>query len=175
MMKSVIFSSFVVLQALFIAVLVVLFERVDETGTEITVVTVGEETYDYKVFGPQDVLYKRYNITEVPEDKWEIDEELKYNETVYVTLTKNEADIHEIKRVTKKEPKTVEKGDVVVLARYDYENEKGLHELRYGFELLEHVDRFGEFYDTDKLEVTILLGKLNQKKIKKIEKIDADS
>lgn len=175
-MKNIAFISFVVLQVIFITVLVILFEQIDHKGKEIIVVSVNEEDYyHYGLDQPQQTLYKQYNISEVPEDKWEIDEVLKYQETVYVTLTRNEDNIHEIKRVTKKKPKSVDSGDVVILARYDFQNENGLHSVRYGFELLENVDQFGEFYDTDKVEVTILIGKLNQQKIKNIVKIESKS
>lgn len=174
-MRKIAFFLLVILQIIIIGVLVMLFEQIDVTGEEITVVSIEEEDYYYHGLNdPVQHIYKRYNISQVPKDKWNIDEELTYQDFVYVTLTKNEQNIHEIKSVSLEKPKAVDSDDVIVKAKYDYYDDKGFHQLTYGFEFIEDVDRFGSFKEIDQIKVTILLGKLGQQKIKNVVKIESE-
>lgn len=175
-MQRIAFSILIVLQIIVIGALVFMFEQIDTTGKEIIVVSedLDEDFYYDGVNREVQHIYKRFNISYVPDDEWAITEELTYQDIVYVTLTKNAQNIHEVKNVSLKKPKTVEGDDVVIKARYDYHSEEGNHQLMYGFEWIENVDQYGSFRELDQVKVTVLFGKFGQQKIKNVEKVETE-
>lgn len=168
-MKVIIRYALLILQIAFITVLVYQFENMEKYADEITVATKVEYIY-YDDFEQSSDLYVDYNINKVVQDVWKIEEPLNYNRPVYVTLGKNKQGIHEVKSVMGKRPKQKNPNEVILKANYSNNDDKGEHYVYYGFESIQHAERFGRFKEGDQLLVTVLLGRLGQQKVVHIEK-----
>lgn len=162
-MKRLFKYMLLIVQIVFIAMIVCQFENIDKHGEKITLETKVEYIY-------YSDLYVDYPINKINEEKWEIDEEINFNRPIYITLMKNEHEVHEVRMVTKKKPKNRDSNDVIIKANYNYKDSRGYHYVSYGFEYLEDTERFDNFKEGDRLLVTVLLGKWGQQKVINIEK-----
>lgn len=168
-MKRIFNYTLLIVQIVFIAIIVYQFENIDKYGEKIILETKVEYIYDSDLIQNSDI-YVDYLINKINEEQWEIDEEINFNRPVYVTLMKNEYNIHEVRMVTKKKPKNRDLNDVIIKANYNYEDSTGYNYVSYGFEYLEDTGSFGNLKEGDDLIVTVLLGKWGQQKITEIER-----
>src|SRR5690625_7456769 len=79
-----------------------LFERIDQVGTEIKLVTLDEKElygYDYQLI---EDAYLEYEITRISKEKWSGPSDLNYSEIVYVLLQRGEDGIYEVEKASRK-------------------------------------------------------------------------
>lgn len=169
-MKRIIGYTLLILQIIFLTVVVFQLEAIDKDSEEITLLTSQNDYFYDEEYFLMDDMYVEYDVNKVKVSAWEIEEELSANHPVFVTLTKNDEGLHEVKMVTKKKPKQVEAEEVVVKAKYGYKDDvAGYYYVTYGFESLQNVEEFGSFKMKEQLRITILIGKWNQYKLSDIE------
>lgn len=168
-MKRIVRYALIILQIVFILVVVYQFENMENNADEIKIAA-KIEYMSYGGFVNNSEIYVNYDINQISPDVWKITKSLPYNRLVYVTLEKNAEDIFEVKTVTKKKPKQIDSGEVIVKANYSNDDDKGQHYVYYGFESISDTNRFGTFKEDDQLIVTILLDEWGQQKIVNIEK-----
>lgn len=165
-MKKFFITIVITAQLLFIFFLVYQFETIDKHGQELIL---NAEIHQESSL---DEIELKYEINSIALHDWYQTETPKYNEVIYVTLSQEEGHIYKVKNVTEKKPKKIAATDIILKAKYQYKNDKGLDELYYGFERLELNLLDKSFNQGDEVEVTLLVGKYGQFKLDHIEKIN---
>src|SRR5690625_487876 len=100
-MRRILFYTILFIQACTIVFFVVQFERIEQVGTEIKLVTLDEKElygYDYQLI---EDAYLEYEITRIPKEKWSGPSDLNYSEIVYVLLQRGEDGIYEVEKASR--------------------------------------------------------------------------
>ncbi|HLR42563.1 MAG TPA: GDYXXLXY domain-containing protein [Pseudogracilibacillus sp.] len=171
-MKKYILYSLILLQIIIIATLIFLFEQIDTTGKEITIQTKAFEYEPYLAYDSS--LYVDYDINEINEETWTIDEDLDYNTDLYVLLQKDNDGLFQVSEVALKDAWSNTTDDRVVLrASYGYyDRASKTHFVHYQLEELYHVPESKQLKQGDKLKVTWKVGKWGQFKLVDMEKVN---
>ncbi|WP_027963900.1 GDYXXLXY domain-containing protein [Halalkalibacillus halophilus] len=144
----------------------------DRFGTEVTLQTVSSEHYERMW---ENELYLEYEAETVRPENWFVSDEVSFNESLYVLLTPNERGIHVVKAVSNQKLEE-EAEDVMVKARYQYQDEQDLHHLNIGISnhTLEKDDVSALTNYKDRLLVTITFSPWGQKRIERVETVSGE-
>lgn len=167
------FSLYVLvgLQVLTLIVLVILFESAENNGDKIKLVT--KIDYGYKEGGIlTGDIYVDYDINKVPKQIAEDMPDLNYSRPIYVSLKPNEQGIFEVNNISEKKIHELDPKEVVLNADYNYRDEHGNVYVSYGFQIIESIEKYGNFKEKERIEVEVLIGKWGQQKITNITKIN---
>lgn len=171
-MKKYILYFLLLLQVLIIATLIYLFEQIDTDGKEIVIQT---KAFEYEPFIAYDnTLYVEYEINEIAEEVWSLDENLDYDTNIYVLLKKNEDALFTVsdQALENKWP-DLSDDEVVLQASYGYHDEHlKTHHVRYQLEELYKFPVSIKLKQGDRLVVTWKIGKWGQSKLVDLEKVD---
>lgn len=171
-MKRLLFYIFLLLQIVLLVILTGIFENFNDQGDVITIKTKIPDYYMYDDGIVKRTLYTEYEISNIDADKWNNENEIDYNNRVYVLLEENEEGIFEVVAGSD-EPLKKEEHQVLVTAKYNYFDEtRGFHSVRYEIEEIEEIEKYGSFRYDDQLLVTVLIGKWGQRQILNVEKVE---
>src|SRR5699024_1599798 len=148
-----------------IGTLIILFEQIDATGTELTIQT---KAFEYEPYLEYDSsLYVDYEINEINKENWTIDEELNYNTYMYVLLKKDSNGLFQVSEVALQDNWSNMSDDTVVLrASYGYyDTSSKTHFVNYHLEELYNVSQSEQLKQGDKLNVTWKIGIWGQFKL----------
>src|SRR5690625_804257 len=95
-MNRILFYVVLIFQALIIILFLFQFERIDQVGTEIKLVTVEKRGMNDYYFPLMNDAYLDYEITKIPPEKWNGSVDLDYKDTTYVLLQENKEGVYEI-------------------------------------------------------------------------------
>src|SRR5690625_156452 len=168
-MRRILFYIVLVIQACVIIFFVFQFERIDQDGTEIKLVTIEQnEMYDYN-FPLKGNAYLEYEITNVSTEKWSGSSELDYNELVYVLLQRDEDGIYQVEEASDAKLVAYDSHSVFVIGQYSYYNKQNKkHRIDYNLQSIDNIEQFGKFTYNDQLIVTLMVAKWNQHKVKDV-------
>ena len=168
-MRRILFYTILFIQACTIVFLVVQFERIEQVGTEIKLVTLDEKElygYDYQLI---EDAYLEYEITRIPKEKWSGPSDLNYSEIVYVLLQRGEDGIYEVEKASRKKMDVEDNHSIIITGQYNfYDEHTKEYWINYDFQHIKNIERFGKFSYSDNLIVTLLLSKWNQHKVKDV-------
>lgn len=161
-------SSLVIIQVIIVIFFAWQFQKVTTNGVEVTLLTKpdkeGMYTYDvtYNYYAEFDINYIKDEL---------LNDDVTWKDTIYVQLSK-ENDHYIVKSAHTKKP-AKSKDDIILQGRYMYESEKAkTHYIEYGIEEITNIEKYGQFKNTDALQVTFLHSdKWNQFKVLDIEKV----
>src|SRR5690625_2193339 len=162
-MKRVLFYVVLAIQGCVILFFVFQFERMEQGGTEIKLVTVEEKDvygYDYPL---QDDAYVQYEITKIPDEMWSGSLNVNYNEMVYVLLRRDEDGIYHVEEASDNKLSANDEQNVAVLGQYNYFDEQTRqHRIDYNFQIVKNIEQYGDFMYTDHLIITLMISQWNQ-------------
>jgi|SRR5690625_3986265 len=142
---------------------------IDYYGETVIFVTEKKDNSWFQSYDYRGNIYLTYEINMIPQDKWEIDEELDYNDLVYVLLEKDDAgQLHVQKASTKKIDQTSEQ--ILLKGKYQYyessPNSKiKKHKVYYGIEKVARKDLIDQNLSSHPLEVIVKISPWKQMKI----------
>lgn len=168
-MKRTFFYMLLILQIAVIIFFIVQLEAIEKNGRQIEVVTVND-AMDMEDIPLTDSAYFEYKINRIPKNLWHEESEPDINKRVNVLLKQDEEGIYQVHAVSSKKISGTAEDEVMVSASYSYTDENGNYYVTYGFEEVDNIEQYGQFYWNDELKVTIVLGKWGQQKIVAMEK-----
>jgi len=117
-------------------------------------------------------VYVDFEINKIIPSNWDSEQSPEYNHRVYILLEENDAGIFEVVAGADY-PLKADANQIVLSAFYHYyDTEYNLHFVRYGFEAINDIDKFGSFQRDDRLLVTVQIGKWGQREVTHVEKIE---
>lgn len=168
MRRYIIVSGLVIMQVLIIVFLTWQFHMALATGTEITLMTKpdDDDMYSYELSGD---YYTQYDSNFIDDDQ--LEGGATWNDIIYVGLTK-EKGRHVVNSAHTKKP-TAKAGEIILQGTYRYEDEETKsYYIEYGFEQISHIDSYGAFKNSDRLQVTFRYAeKWNQFKVLDVTKV----
>lgn len=164
-MKRVLFYIALLLQIGIVVFLVIQSNLIDEYGKDIKLLTVEQEYYYQYDAHMNEQIYTDYDINNIPQQSWEIDDSLNYNEKVYVLLEQGEDGFHKVVRAGLHSFAT-KPNQIVIVGKYQYKDDQlGRYIVHYGIEELNRRE-IGNAFRPDQLAVvTVKIAPWGQKKV----------
>lgn len=152
MMRKVIFYGMIVAQVSVIVLLAWQLQASLSKGTELTLMIKPDESEDIHAYDLTADYYAQFDINYITKEQMEGDPSL--NDVIYVLLRKGK-DAYEVKQASTKKL-TPDKDEIVLTGTYIYDDEnKQAHYIEYGFEHIKNIEKYGDYTNQDKLEVTL--------------------
>lgn len=168
-MKRILFYSLLLVQAIVILLIFVQHNLIGVYGTEIKLLRDGAYTSTQSYDNQYDTIYIDYEINSLSDEIWEIEEELNYDEKIYVVLEPNESEIHQGVRVTRKKPEVIS-NQVILPGRYISSNAaENEHFVNYDIEKVNNYDEQYKLESGKQWIITIKVAPWGQKAIVDIE------
>ncbi len=168
MKRYITISGLVVIQVLIVLFLTWQFQKLTTNGVEVTLLTKpdDDDVYTYDIV---DNYYAAFDVNYIKDEQ--LDDEVTWNDIIYVQLSE-ENDHYVVKSAHTKKP-TKNKAEIILQGRYKYEDETTKkHYIEYGIEEIPNIDTYGQFKNTDTLQVTFLHSdKWNQFRVLDVEKM----
>ncbi|MBB6453004.1 putative membrane-anchored protein [Salirhabdus euzebyi] len=166
-MKKIFFYLAVSLQVLFLLSMSVGYYLIDDVGEIVKLRTAPIDPPDL-FYG--DYVTLNYEAERIPADRWFVEEKVDYDEKIYVVLTPGPDGIYEVKSASKVKVNT-DGDDVVMTAKYLYEEFDQMHQVDFGIGRYFIEDNTGEQYENGMTEmiVTVAIGPFGLKRILSLE------
>ncbi|PKR78316.1 hypothetical protein CEY16_00730 [Halalkalibacillus sediminis] len=113
-----------------------------------------------------DYTYLNYSAETIRPENWFTNENVQSNQVIYVLLTPNENNIHQVKAASDKRMDADEE-DVIITARYSYQDQDNMHHVNFGVNRFYGEGHTDENFNNNKKRylVEIALSPWGQKKI----------
>lgn len=159
-----------ILQVVFIAVLIFLFEEVGNSNNQLRFTMQIPDQFIEDDDNVKGDLYVQYDQGILSKDFIPNSNKPTSGDRIYILLAEDEQGIAEVKQISKERIQTKDSDSIVIRGFYDYEDPYHSHYISYGLEHIQQIERFGTFKKDDKVIVTINIGPLGQRTIVHIEK-----
>ncbi|MDV2583192.1 GDYXXLXY domain-containing protein [Alkalibacillus haloalkaliphilus] len=172
MMRRRVFLIAVVLQVVILLFMVTSSYALDRFGKVITIQT---EAYDTEDVFYGDYVHLSYLAETVRSENWFASDDVKSNKQIYVLFTPDEQGIYHLKAASDREM-SAESDDVVIMARYRYQDEEQVHHIDLGLDRYHpHYEQQGEIESSqERMLVSIALSPWGQKKIVEVENVQVE-
>ncbi|GAA0454826.1 GDYXXLXY domain-containing protein [Alkalibacillus silvisoli] len=139
------------------------------------VITIQTEAFNAEEVFYGDYVHLSYSAEEVRPENWFASDEVSSNQLIYVLLTPDEEGIFRLKAASDREM-SVEGDDVMLQARYRYQDNNQIHQIDLGLERYHpHTEQQEELeFSESRMLVTIALSPWGQKKIVEVESVGVE-
>lgn len=167
-MRKVFFYLFIVVQVVILLVMVGQYYLIESYGKSFKIFI--NEPYDYSTFNHRKDIYVEYDITEIAKEHWPINEQMSYNDRLYVKLEANTSGVFEVIDVA--EHKLIPSSDqqVVLKANYVYDH-AGMFNVDYRLNNEININQFADVTRDEKVIAHFKLAPWGQIKLMTLENV----
>ena len=168
-MKRILFYTLLIFQAAVILLIAVQHYLINDYGETVKLLREKDSNSANYYYDDSDYVNIEYEINTISQDIWEIDEELNYQEKVYIVLKPDDSGIYHAVQARIDKPEAV--GNRVVLpGRYKYSDEM-LHEyyIHYDIEEINNNNNQYQLEDDEQWVITVNIAPWGQKSIATVE------
>ncbi|SET14193.1 GDYXXLXY protein [Oceanobacillus limi] len=169
-MKRLLVYGVILLQIVIISGIAWQDTLIDEYGQSIQLLQDQQDPLKYNSLFEFGSMRMEYEINTIPHEKWDISEEIHYQEVIHVLLEENENGYYEVIKAAndKVEPSS---DQIVLQAKYNYTDSiTDNHRVQYGFEEIHgEVDEYQHLDSGKQWVVTVKVAPWNQNKVVAIE------
>lgn len=159
-MRHLMFYILLIIQAVILVGLAWQYYLVDSYG-ETVKLTVDRPISGYIEY--EDMTYIYFDINKISKDQWDIDEELTYNDIVFVLLASDDEGIAHVKKASKQKM-PAGSNEFVLKAHYKYDY-SGTYHVKYGIEKILDHSLYNSVELSKRIIATLKIAPWGQRKV----------